>query len=274
MIDEIVAKTGVQMALCHCHADSCGDTLAKRPGCCLNAFGHEILRVAGCAGADLAEIANIIAANTVIACEVQERVDQHRAVTCRKDEAITIGPIRVGRIMLQEFGEQDRRSISHAERQADMTGFSRFDGIDGQSANGICHFFVRDRHEFPLKSFNTHWTWRLALSRLAASSLLSFQHNKCKRNNMNAIDQATARLDKALSRLEGAVGSLFERSGDPVLARRELTAMMKDRAQLAEQLDESLAREKELQALADEASQALGAAIAEVRAALGREGQK
>lgn len=91
---------------------------------------------------------------------------------------------------------------------------------------------------------------------------------------MNAIDQATARLDKALSRLEGAVGSLFERSGDPVLARRELTAMMKDRAQLAEQLDESLAREKELQALADEASQALGAAIAEVRAALGREGQK
>lgn len=90
---------------------------------------------------------------------------------------------------------------------------------------------------------------------------------------MNAIDQATARLDKALSRLEGAVGSLFERSGDPALARRELTAMMKDRAQLAEQLDESLAREKELQALADEASQALGAAIAEVRAALGREGQ-
>lgn len=90
---------------------------------------------------------------------------------------------------------------------------------------------------------------------------------------MNAIDQATARLDKALSRLEGAVGGLFERSGDPALARRELTAMMKDRAQLAEQLDESLAREKELQALADEASQALGAAIAEVRAALGREGQ-
>ena len=37
--------------------------------------------------------------------------------------------------------------------------------------------------------------------------------------------------------------------------------MMEDRARLAEQLDESLAREKELQALADEASEALGASI-------------
>jgi len=90
---------------------------------------------------------------------------------------------------------------------------------------------------------------------------------------MSVIESAATRLDKALSRLEGAVGSLFVRSGDPVLLRQELAAMMEDRARLAEQLDESLAREKELQTLADEASEALGAAIAEVRAALGREGQ-
>ena len=90
---------------------------------------------------------------------------------------------------------------------------------------------------------------------------------------MSVIESAATRLDKALNRLEGAVGSLFDRSGDPVLLRQELAAMMEDRARLAEQLDESLAREKELQPLADEASEALGAAIAEVRAALGREGQ-
>lgn len=90
---------------------------------------------------------------------------------------------------------------------------------------------------------------------------------------MSVIESAAHRLDQALRRLEGAVDGLFERSGDPVLLRQELTAMMEDRAQLAEQLDASLAREKELQALADEASEALGSAIAEVRAALGREGQ-
>ena len=90
---------------------------------------------------------------------------------------------------------------------------------------------------------------------------------------MSAIDAATERLDKAVNRLERAVSGLFERSGDPSLLKRELNAMQTDRAQLAEQLDAALAREKELKLLADEASEALGAAIAEVRAALGREGQ-
>ncbi len=87
------------------------------------------------------------------------------------------------------------------------------------------------------------------------------------------MKSASDRLNQAMTRLEGAVSSLFERSGDPALLRQELAAMINDRAHLADQLDESLGREKELQALADEASEALGAAIAEVRAALGREGQ-
>lgn len=90
---------------------------------------------------------------------------------------------------------------------------------------------------------------------------------------MSSIDEAASRLDKALLRLEGAVETLHEKSGDPTLTRKVVEALTKDRSRLAEQLDESLAREKELQALADEASEALGAAIAEVRAALGRQGQ-
>ncbi|MBR9834495.1 MAG: DUF4164 family protein [Alphaproteobacteria bacterium] len=89
---------------------------------------------------------------------------------------------------------------------------------------------------------------------------------------MSGLESSVERLDKAVSRLERAVGVLFERTGDPAVARRELAAMIEDRAYLAQQLDDALAREKELQALADEASEALGAAIAEVRAALGREG--
>ncbi len=89
---------------------------------------------------------------------------------------------------------------------------------------------------------------------------------------MSKIDESSERLEKAVARLDRAVTGLFERSGDPSLLRRELDAMVADRANLAEQLDASLAREKDLQVLADEASEALGAAIAEVRAALGREG--
>ncbi|WP_300377607.1 DUF4164 family protein [Henriciella sp.] len=89
---------------------------------------------------------------------------------------------------------------------------------------------------------------------------------------MDKVTNAADRLDKALSRLEGSLDSLFERAGDPGVVRRELAAMVADRAKLADELDEALARERKLQTLADEASEALGAAIEEVRSALNREG--
>ncbi len=91
---------------------------------------------------------------------------------------------------------------------------------------------------------------------------------------MDKLNSAADRLDKALSRLEGSMEALFERAGDPGVVRRELAAMAADRARLADELDASLARERQLQALADEASEALGSAIEEVRAALNREGSR
>lgn len=88
---------------------------------------------------------------------------------------------------------------------------------------------------------------------------------------MSDIDRETDRLDAALKRLEGAVDALLARAGDPDVVAAEIAALVSDRERLAEELDSSLARETELQALADEASTALGAAIEEVRAALGKE---
>jgi len=85
---------------------------------------------------------------------------------------------------------------------------------------------------------------------------------------MVTMDEAIQRLDAALARLDGALDSLFEQAGDPAVLRREVQAMSEDRARLAEDLDAALARESELQALADEASAALGSAIEEVKAAL------
>ena len=88
---------------------------------------------------------------------------------------------------------------------------------------------------------------------------------------MSDIDRESRRLDAALKRLEGAVDALLARAGDPDVVAAEIAALVSDREKLAEELDASLAREQELQALADEASTALGAAIEEVRAALGKE---
>ena len=88
---------------------------------------------------------------------------------------------------------------------------------------------------------------------------------------MTELDPAAARLDAALKRLEAALEAHLLRAGNPAALRAEITALVTDRVNLAEALDQSLAREQELQALADEASLALGSAIEEVRAALGKE---
>ena len=86
------------------------------------------------------------------------------------------------------------------------------------------------------------------------------------------LDDAIQKLDTALRHLEENLAMVTDRMGDPGVARREVEMLMTDRDRLAGELDASLARENELQSLADEASLALGSAIAEVRAALEKQG--
>jgi hypothetical protein len=84
------------------------------------------------------------------------------------------------------------------------------------------------------------------------------------------LDAAADRLSAALERLEGRLDGLFERLDAQRPHEREAEALRIDRARLASDLDAARARERELQKLADEASEALGAAISEVREALGK----
>lgn len=84
------------------------------------------------------------------------------------------------------------------------------------------------------------------------------------------MDDALRRLEAAIERLEGRLDGLFERLDSHRGREREADALRVDRARLAGDLDAARARERELQRLADEASEALGAAISEVREALGK----
>jgi hypothetical protein len=84
------------------------------------------------------------------------------------------------------------------------------------------------------------------------------------------MDAALQRLEAAIDRLEGRLDGLFERLDGFRTHEKEAEALRRDRARLASDLDVAKAREKELQRLADEASEALGAAISEVREALGK----
>lgn len=84
------------------------------------------------------------------------------------------------------------------------------------------------------------------------------------------IDSALQQLEAAIDRLEGRLDGLFDRLETHRARDREADALRMDRARLASDLDAAKARERELQRLADEASEALGAAISEVREALGK----
>jgi uncharacterized membrane-anchored protein len=84
------------------------------------------------------------------------------------------------------------------------------------------------------------------------------------------MDAAVRRLEAAIDRLEGRLDGLFQRFETHRAREREADALRLDRTRLAGDLDAARARERELQRLADEASEALGAAISEVREALGK----
>jgi chromosome segregation ATPase len=84
------------------------------------------------------------------------------------------------------------------------------------------------------------------------------------------MQSALRRLEAAIDRLEGRLDGLFDRLDSHRGHEREADALRIDRTRLAGDLDAARARERELQGLADEASEALGAAISEVREALGK----
>ena len=73
------------------------------------------------------------------------------------------------------------------------------------------------------------------------------------------LERAVVMLEQRLSRLSGEAeaGGLFDQ----------------DRSKLASELDAARARERELADAGEQASQALGRAIAEIRAALGEQGE-
>ncbi len=82
------------------------------------------------------------------------------------------------------------------------------------------------------------------------------------------LAEATMRLDRALEQLEAAYAAkVLTATGSP--DDLAFAALQSDRARLAAELDSVRAREAELEAAAAAASQALGRAATEVRAALG-----
>ena len=121
VVNQILAKAGGEVALGHGHADGGGQALTQRASGGLDARRGAVLGVARGLGAPLTEVLDLLHGHGLDAGQVQQGVDQHRAVTGRENEAVAIGPFRPGGVELEELGPQNGRHVGHAHGHALVT---------------------------------------------------------------------------------------------------------------------------------------------------------
>ncbi|CAI1174446.1 Uncharacterised protein [Serratia rubidaea] len=145
VVDDVMARTvelGGQGAFGDGEADGVGDALTERTGGGLDAGGVAVLRVARGFGVQLTEVFQL-AHRQVVAGEMQEAVNQHGAMAVGEDEAVAVGPVRVGGVVAEVVAPQDFGDIGHTHRGARVTGFCFLYGIHAEGADGVGKLFTR-----------------------------------------------------------------------------------------------------------------------------------
>ena len=118
------------------HADAVAEALPERAGGRLDAGREVRLGVARRLRSPLAEILELVE-RQIVARQVQERVEQHRAVAGRQYEAIAIGPVRIGRIVLQVARPENEGVVGGAHGQTRVAALGLFDGVDREELDGV-----------------------------------------------------------------------------------------------------------------------------------------
>ena len=109
----------------------------ERPGRGLDAEGVPELGMAGRARAQLPEALQLLQRHVRIAGEVEQRVEQHRAVAGREHEAVAVGPVGMLRVELEEPRPQHGGDVGHAHRHAGMAGLRLLDRVHGERPDGV-----------------------------------------------------------------------------------------------------------------------------------------
>ncbi|MBK4824724.1 hypothetical protein GJS26_00775 [Pectobacterium carotovorum subsp. carotovorum] len=145
MVNNLVARTVElrrQRALGNRHTHGVGNTLTQRAGGGFDAGGVAVFRVTRSFGMQLTEVFQFFN-RQVVAGEMQQAVNQHGRVAVGQHEAVTVGPVRVGRIIVKIIAPQHFGDIGHAHRCAWVTGFGFLHPIHAQRADSIGKFFTR-----------------------------------------------------------------------------------------------------------------------------------
>ena len=144
VIDAVVAEARIHQPFGERHADCRGDALPERPGGGLDARRVAILGMSRRLRSPLPEGLELVRRHALVARQVQQRIQQHRAMAGGQHKTIAIRPRRVGRIEFEEPRKQNGSDVGHAHRHARMTRLRLLDGVDRQEADRVGHFRMRN----------------------------------------------------------------------------------------------------------------------------------
>ncbi len=119
------------------HADTIAEALPERAGRGLDALEQEVLGVTGGRRPELAELLDLVERRVLVAGEVQRRVQQHRPVPRRQDEAVAAGPGGIRRIVAHDLAEQQVGHRRAPHRHAGVPGVGALDGVHREGAVGV-----------------------------------------------------------------------------------------------------------------------------------------
>ena len=156
MVHQVAAEAGGHAALRQGHADRVGKALAERAGGGLDPGSEAVLRMARGAAAELAEVADFFDVDVRITGEIEQRIEQHRAVTVRQHEAVPVGPVGARGIELEEAAEEHGRDVGKTQWHAGMAGAGLLHRIHRKGADSVRHVRVVDARCAPFSRCGRH----------------------------------------------------------------------------------------------------------------------
>ena len=103
----------------HRHPNPVAEALAERAGGGLDAVGHAVLGMSGRFASELAKLLDVVE-RKVVAGEIEQAVEEHRAVAGRQHETIAAEPLRISRVVAHEPREEQIADRRHRHRHSAM----------------------------------------------------------------------------------------------------------------------------------------------------------
>lgn len=140
---------GGQVLLRHRHTHSIRETLSQGTSGHLHAGSQHVLWVARSAGAQLAELLQVVQGQ-VIASQMQHGVQQCARMSIGKHKAISVGPLGVLGRVVHHLGEQNVCDRGAAHRSTRVTGVRLLHHIGREHTDGI-NASIDQGHDFGLE---------------------------------------------------------------------------------------------------------------------------